>query len=148
MRDKAAMMPESVALVVYDGVPAFEIGVVCDVFGGDYAQEFGVPWYRLTVCAATPSVRLDAGLRLEVPHGLDAIRTAGTVVVVPTDQADQVPDRRPRRAARGLGPGPAHPVPVHRGVRPGRGRDPGRLPGHHALGRVRGAGRALPARHG
>ena len=103
MHDKAATMPqpargwapapepEPVALVVYDGVPAFEIGVVCDVFGTHYAQEFGVPWYRLTVCGATPAVRLDVGLRMEVPHGLDAIGTAGTVVVLPTDQADQVP---------------------------------------------------------
>jgi AraC family transcriptional regulator, transcriptional activator FtrA len=92
MRDKAATQPRSVALVLYDGVSPFEVGVVCDVFGGDYyAQEFGVPWYRLTICAAMPSVRLDAGLQLEVPAGLEAIRTAATVVVVPTEQPDQVP---------------------------------------------------------
>jgi AraC family transcriptional regulator, transcriptional activator FtrA len=92
MRDKAATQPRSVALVLYDGVSPFEVGVVCDVFGGGYyAQEFGVPWYRLTICAATPSVRLDAGLQMEVPAGLEAIRTAATVVVVPTEQPDQVP---------------------------------------------------------
>ena len=97
MRDKAATLPESapepesVALIVYDGVSPFEVGVVCDIFGGDYARNFGVPWYRLTVCAATPSIRLGAGLRMEVPDGLAAIGTAGTVVVVPTEQADQVP---------------------------------------------------------
>ena len=91
--------------MVYDGVPAFEIGVACDVFGTHYAQEFGVPWYRLTVCGATPSVQLDVGLRMEVPHGLDAIRTAGTVVVLPTDQADQVPEAvlDALRAARARG---------------------------------------------
>jgi len=105
MRDNAATMervptapartggaePESVAVVVYDGVPPFEFGVVCDVFGGDYADDFGVPWYRLTICAATPSVRLDPGPRMEVADGLAAIATAGTVVVVPTEQTDQVP---------------------------------------------------------
>jgi AraC family transcriptional activator FtrA len=93
MRDKAANdVARSVALIVYDGVPPFEVGVVCDVFGGHYyAEEFGVPWYQLTVCAATPSVRLDAGLRMDVPNGLDAVRTAGTVVVVPTEEFDQVP---------------------------------------------------------
>ena len=90
MRAKTAKEPESVALVVYDGISPFELGVVCDVFGGDFAQEFGVPWYRLTICAATPSVRLDAGPKMEVPAGLDAIGAAGTVVVVPTDQTDQV----------------------------------------------------------
>jgi AraC family transcriptional regulator, transcriptional activator FtrA len=83
--------PESVAMVVYDGVAPFEVGVVCDVFGGDFAADFGVPWYRLTICAATPSVRLDIGPRMEVPAGLAAIRTAGTVVVMPTEQADRVP---------------------------------------------------------
>jgi transcriptional regulator GlxA family with amidase domain len=94
MRDKAATSEpaRSVALIVYDGVSPFEVGVVCDVFGGAYyAEEFGVPWYRLTVCAATPSVRLDAGLRMDVPAGLDAVRTAGTVVVTPTEQRDEIP---------------------------------------------------------
>jgi AraC family transcriptional regulator, transcriptional activator FtrA len=93
MRDKAANRPgRSVALIVYDGAPPFEVGVACDVFGSHYyAEEFGVPWYQLTVCAATPSVRLDGGLRVEVPGRLAAVRTAGTVVVAPTEQPDQVP---------------------------------------------------------
>ncbi len=93
MRDKAAnAAARSVALIVYDGVSPFEVGVACDVFGGHYyAEEFGVPWYQLTVCAATPSVRLDMGLRMDVPAGLDAVRTAGTVVVTPTEQRDQIP---------------------------------------------------------
>jgi AraC family transcriptional activator FtrA len=105
MHDKTATLPEPVALVVYDGVPAFEIGVACDVFGAHYAQEFGVPWYQLTVCGATPSVQLDVGLRMEVPHGLDAIGPAGTVVVLPTDQPDQVPAAvlEALRAARARG---------------------------------------------
>ena len=105
MRDKAATGPEAVAVVVYDGISPFELGVVCDVFGGAFAREFGVPWYRLTICAATPSVRLDAGPRMEVPAGLDAIDAAGTVVVVPTEQADQVPAEvlAALRAARARG---------------------------------------------
>jgi transcriptional regulator GlxA family with amidase domain len=36
-------------------------------------------------------VRLDAGLRMEVPAGLAAVRAAGTVIAVPTEQPDQVP---------------------------------------------------------
>jgi AraC family transcriptional regulator, transcriptional activator FtrA len=98
VRDKAAnaaaagQTARSVALIVYDGAPPFEVGVACDVFGAHYyAEEFGVPWYQLTVCAATPTVRLDAGLRLDVPAGLAAVRTAGTIVVAPTEQPDQVP---------------------------------------------------------
>ena len=90
MHDNAAI-PESVAMVVYDGVATFEIGVTSDVFGTAYAPDFGVPWYRLAICAATPSVVLDAGPRMEVPDDLTAMRTAGTVVVLPTRQPDQVP---------------------------------------------------------
>jgi AraC family transcriptional regulator, transcriptional activator FtrA len=88
---KAPPEPESVALVVYDGVATFEVGVASDVFGTGYAPDFGVPWYRLSICGATPSVVLDAGPRMEVPDGLAAMRTAGTVVVLPTKQPDQVP---------------------------------------------------------
>jgi AraC family transcriptional regulator, transcriptional activator FtrA len=90
MHDNAAI-PESVAMVVYDGVATFEIGVTSDVFGTAYAPDFGVPWYRLAICAATPSVVLDAGPRMEVPDDLTAMRTAGTIVVLPTRQPDQVP---------------------------------------------------------
>ena len=104
MHDNAAT-PQSVALVLYDGVAPFEIGVACDVFGTAYAPDFGVPWYRLTICAATRSVVLDVGLRMEVPDGLAAIRTAGTVVVLPTQQPDQVPPEvlAELRAARARG---------------------------------------------
>jgi AraC family transcriptional regulator, transcriptional activator FtrA len=34
----------------------------------------------------------DAGFRMEVPYGLEAIDAAQTVVVVPTDEIDRVPD--------------------------------------------------------
>ena len=96
VRDKAATIrrasePHPVAMVVYDGVSPFEIGVVCDIFGGDYAGAFGVPWYRLSVCAAASAVTLDAGFQMQVPCGLTAMRTARTAIVVPTAQPDRVP---------------------------------------------------------
>jgi transcriptional regulator GlxA family with amidase domain len=80
-----------VGLVVYDGVSPFEVGVICDIFGGDYAGDFGVPWYRLSVCGCGPSVTLDAGFQMQVPHGLEALQTADTVVVLPTAQPGRVP---------------------------------------------------------
>jgi AraC family transcriptional regulator, transcriptional activator FtrA len=83
--------PHAVAVVVYDGVAAFELGVVCDTFGHDYAASFGVPWYDLAVCGHTPSVMMDARIRMQVPHGLEALRTADTVILPPTDFAEQVP---------------------------------------------------------
>src|ERR1700745_633864 len=40
----------SVAIVVYDGVALFELGVACDVFGDDSGGE---PLYEVTVCGAS-----------------------------------------------------------------------------------------------
>ncbi|MGP8000123.1 MAG: helix-turn-helix domain-containing protein [Streptosporangiaceae bacterium] len=95
MRDKTANRPGThpphpVAVVVYDGVALMELGVACDIFGGD-ADIAGVPLYRLTVCGAGPTASTDAGIRIQVPDGLDALQAAQTVVVPPTDLPDQVP---------------------------------------------------------
>lgn len=81
-----------VALVAYDGLALFELGVACDVFGTDWTDEFGVPWYRLSVCAAASTVTAELGCRLQVPHGLRALRRADIVLVPPTESADLVPD--------------------------------------------------------
>ena len=80
--------PHTVAVVVYDEVALFELGVACDVFGDDHG---GPPLYAVSVCGATASVTTDAGLSMRVPHGLDAMRAARTVIVTPTERADQVP---------------------------------------------------------
>ena len=50
-----------------------------------------MPWYRLSVCAAAPSVTLDAGFGMQVPQGLAALRPARTVIVAPTGQPERVP---------------------------------------------------------
>jgi transcriptional regulator GlxA family with amidase domain len=78
----------SVAIVVYDGVALFELGVACDVFGDDSG---GAPLYEVTVCAASPEVTTGAGPSIRVPAGLDAIARARTVVVTPTSRDDEVP---------------------------------------------------------
>jgi AraC family transcriptional activator FtrA len=84
--------PQSVAIVVYDGVTLFELGVACDVFGTTDLTDLGVPWYELSICGAGAApLTIDGGLRLEVAHGLERIRHVGTVVVPPTDQLDTVP---------------------------------------------------------
>jgi transcriptional regulator GlxA family with amidase domain len=80
-----------VAVVVYDGLAMFEFGVACDVFGLDRSERYGVPWYRLLVCAAEAGpVRSDAGLELVAPHGLGPIDRASTVVVPPTQHPERV----------------------------------------------------------
>jgi AraC family transcriptional regulator, transcriptional activator FtrA len=80
-----------VVVVVYDGISPFELGVACDIFGGDYAAAFGVPWYRLTICGHASLVTMDVGIQMHVPHGLEALQTAGTVVLPPTELPEQVP---------------------------------------------------------
>jgi transcriptional regulator GlxA family with amidase domain len=80
-----------VAVIVCDGLSLLELGAACDVFGGPYGAAFGVPWYRLAVCGAAGSVLTDAGFRIEVPHGLEAVEAAGTVVMAPTDLLEQAP---------------------------------------------------------
>lgn len=87
----AAAEAHAVAVIVYDGISPFELGVVCDIFGGDYSAAFGVPWYGLTICGHTPSVTMDVGIQMHIPCGLEALQTAGTVILPPTELPEQVP---------------------------------------------------------
>ncbi len=80
------------AIVVYEGVTAFELGVACDVFGSAREWTSAVPWYRLSVCGPGPSpVRVDGGFELRAPSDLGTLRRVDTVVVLPTQRLDQVP---------------------------------------------------------
>jgi AraC family transcriptional regulator, transcriptional activator FtrA len=89
--EAAARWPHTVAVIVYDGISPFELGVACDIFGHDYSAAFGVPWYGLTVCAQTRSVTTDVGIQMQVPYGLEALREATTVILPPTEIPEQVP---------------------------------------------------------
>jgi transcriptional regulator GlxA family with amidase domain len=84
--------PHAVAIVVYDGITAFDLGVACEIFGTDRSADFGVPWYTLSICGATLGpLRVDGGFRMQVPHELAKIRNAETVIVPPTERLDRVP---------------------------------------------------------
>src|SRR5258707_11366462 len=62
---------QTVAIVVWDGVCAFELGVACDIFGDEWARMVGVPWYRSSVCGLTPGpVATDSGFQILPAHGL------------------------------------------------------------------------------
>ena len=78
-------------VVVYDGVALFELAVASDNFGTTIATVSGRPLYRLSICGAAPSVTTDAGFRMEVPHGLDALPASDTVIVLPTLVPGEVP---------------------------------------------------------
>jgi transcriptional regulator GlxA family with amidase domain len=95
MHDKTANLrdgPPGVAILVPDGATLFELGVASDVFGTDVGLDSGYPLYRRYICGATPTVTTDAGFRMEVPYGLDALEAAHTVVVLPAVNADHLPD--------------------------------------------------------
>jgi AraC family transcriptional activator FtrA len=82
-----------VGVLVYDGVATFELGVACDVFGGNAVETDGSPWYDLAVCAATTGpVTVDVGFSMWATSGLDRIRRVDTVVVPPTEKLDAVAD--------------------------------------------------------
>lgn len=70
-----------VAVLIYEGVCAFELGIVAEVFGLD-RPEMGRDWYRLVSCSehAGP-VLTNSGLRVAAECGLDAFDQAGTIVI-------------------------------------------------------------------
>jgi AraC family transcriptional regulator, transcriptional activator FtrA len=82
----------AVAVLAYDGVAMFELGVACDVFGAPMGHVLETSWYELSLCAAAPGrVSSDAGISIDVPHGIDRIHQARTIIVLPTDRPDEVP---------------------------------------------------------
>lgn len=81
----------TVALVVFDRIPTFEMAVPCEVFGIDRSG-MGMPNYRLMVCAAEPGpLRAKAGFDFEAPFGLPDLREADTVLVPAWRDEDEAP---------------------------------------------------------
>jgi transcriptional regulator GlxA family with amidase domain len=74
----------AVAVIVYDGITPFELGVACDMFGPEWKDMFNVSWYRLYVCAMEPGpVMTGGGFQILAAHGPERILTADTVIVLP-----------------------------------------------------------------
>ncbi|WP_354071187.1 transcriptional regulator FtrA [Caulobacter sp. 1776] len=70
-----------VAVLVYDGLCTFEYGIAVEVFGLP-RPELGPDWYRLVTCAVDEGpMRACGGLRVGADQGLDALETAGTIIV-------------------------------------------------------------------
>lgn len=71
----------SVAVVIYDGLCTFEYGIAVEVFGLD-RPEMGPDWYSLTTCAIEPGpLRALGGVSVSADAGLEALDTAGTIVI-------------------------------------------------------------------
>jgi transcriptional regulator GlxA family with amidase domain len=94
-RRTAATRPSrDVAIVVYDGFTAFELGVACEIFGDDRWVAPGDPWYRLFICGDTSApITADAGFQILVPHGLETLSNVDTVIVAPTYRPAEVSAR-------------------------------------------------------
>jgi AraC family transcriptional regulator, transcriptional activator FtrA len=82
-----------VSVLAYEGMSAFETGIVTEVFGLRW-PELDVAWYELTICADRPgSVRMLGGATLRTPYGLDDLASADTVIV--PSVTDPAVDPRP-----------------------------------------------------
>jgi transcriptional regulator GlxA family with amidase domain len=74
-------MLRTVAAVVLDDFPIFEIGVICEVFGVDRTDD-GLPGYDFAVVGAEPGpLRSRAGFALQPTFGLDRLEEADLVAV-------------------------------------------------------------------
>ncbi|MGZ5910195.1 MAG: transcriptional regulator FtrA [Reyranella sp.] len=79
-----------VAVLAYDGVNAFELGIAVELFG---LSDMGADWYRVIVCAERPGRPLAAGGRVKVvaDAGLPSLRQAGTIIVPGWQEIDAIP---------------------------------------------------------
>lgn len=84
-------MTHHVAILAYDGLCTFEFGCAIELFALE-RPELGVRWYSHAVCAVEPGpLRALGGLTLHVPHDLDALAEAGTIVIPGWRDADEAP---------------------------------------------------------
>jgi transcriptional regulator GlxA family with amidase domain len=102
-------MLNNVAVVALDRIEAFELGVVCEVFGLDRSDD-GLPVYDFAVVAGEPGpIRCNSGFTIHTPYGLDRLEEADLIAV------PAVSDRRfgapliPGLSRRPMYPGRTHP---------------------------------------
>jgi transcriptional regulator GlxA family with amidase domain len=76
-------MLTNVAAVIVNGFGAFELGVVCEVFGTDRTGD-GLPSYDFAIVAGEPGpLRSSAGFVIDASYGLDRLDAADLVAVLP-----------------------------------------------------------------
>ncbi|XRQ15031.1 GlxA family transcriptional regulator [Actinomadura welshii] len=88
-----------VAVLVREGVLPMELGLVHQLFGAARSAG-GAPLYEVVSCAVRPGpVATGADFAVEVPHGLEALEGAATVIVPASHALDE--------SSPGAGPVPA-----------------------------------------
>src|SRR5579875_1556095 len=71
----------TIAVIIYDAVNPFELGVATEVFGFE-RPELGVPWYRFLICGdAGRPIRTSAGFLLAAPYSLEQADEADTIII-------------------------------------------------------------------
>lgn len=82
----------NVAALTYDGLGAFEFGIVAEVFGLP-RPEMGPKWYRFQACSLQPgNLRATGGVKVQAPGGLTDLARAGTIVI-PGWKTSETPPR-------------------------------------------------------
>jgi AraC family transcriptional activator FtrA len=90
----------SVAALIGTRAAAFELGIVCQVFGLDRADD-GLPTYDFAVCGPRPGpVPTTSGFAVTVTHGLDRLAAADLVTVPAWPDLDAPLDPAVARALR------------------------------------------------
>src|SRR6476646_4261966 len=76
-KSRADSAQRVVAVLAYDGVSAFELGLAIEVFG---LSNMGPDWYRVVVCSERPGQPLTAnnGLKIIAVAGMGALALADT----------------------------------------------------------------------
>ncbi len=95
-------MISSVAVLAYEGMSTFGLGVTAEIFGRDRSAE-GLPSYDYTLTAEAPGVlRTDVGLPVVVNAGLDRLSEADLGIVICWDQTDTLPSASVLEALRAI----------------------------------------------
>jgi AraC family transcriptional activator FtrA len=82
LRYDSAMRPHRVAVIGFDGMAPFELGVVAEVFALRRPELAVDWWYSFTLCAERPGpLRAVGGFTIVAPAGLRALAAADTIVV-------------------------------------------------------------------
>jgi len=82
----------NVAVPVLDGVFAFELGVLCEVFGVDRPEEPSLPRFDFALCAPIPGpVRTVSGFDLLVQGGLDRLDEADLIAIPAIRRQNELP---------------------------------------------------------
>ena len=94
-------MIRNVAVPVLDEVFAFELGVLCEVFGVERPDDPTLPSFDFALCTPTPGpVRTASGFDLLVEHDLDRMATADLIAMPAIRRNVDVPPSWSRRCGR------------------------------------------------